>query len=216
MAQSGTVSRLGPGDKATILSMNRTHFLAPAPSRPLCALTSRRIRKHAGEFLSPFLRKFDASVAGGPPDGCCGESADERLLPSCRHASRRHLLRLRAAPLPRLVCATKNAALFDVPAYAEAAVQKRPTHAAPPLRADGRSGAAVFAGMTNGLTLLKPIEWSLIAICVARRKEELPSGVPATSLSQPAPLHHLSAFISRGSGDAVPKGAEGAGRTDSS
>jgi hypothetical protein len=76
--------------------------------------------------------------------------------------------------------ATKNAALFDVLAYTEAAVQKRPMHAAPPLRADGRSSAAVFAGMANGLTLLKPIEWSLIAICVARHKEELPSGVPAT------------------------------------
>jgi hypothetical protein len=59
--------------------------------------------------------------------------------------------------------ATKNAALFDVLAYTEAAVQKRPMHAAPPLRADGRSSAAVFAGMANGLTLLKPIEWSLIA-----------------------------------------------------
>ena len=71
-------------------------------------------------------------------------------------------------------CASKDEALRNVAAYTEAACAE-PTRDAPPLRAGGRSGLGGALGVT-----LKPIEWSLIALCCARHTKELPPGEPAT------------------------------------
>ena len=78
--------------------------------------------------------------------------------------------------------ASKDEALRDVAAYTEAACAE-PSRDTPPLRAGGRSGldgALGAAGAFRGLPALKPIEWSLIAICCARHTKELPPGEPAT------------------------------------
>ena len=80
---------------------------------------------------------------------------------------------------------SKDEALRDVAAYTEA-VCAEPSRDTPPLRAGGRSGLggefgyADAAGAFRGLSALKPIEWSLAAICFARHTKELPPGEPAT------------------------------------